>query len=122
MLECQKISGIKQTVGKIDKEWKTAAKYAKIVNPKICNGKGEDWKNPQKFDNWFEDVLDWARLQKMDIRKTTALERIGCLLDDGPKIWYRQYKEKTPQKEWNIHAFILMLSTKLIPTTAADKL
>ena len=58
----------------------------------------------------------------MDIRKSTALERIGCLLDDGPKIWYRQCKEKTPQKEWNIHAFILILRTKLIPTTAADNL
>ena len=58
----------------------------------------------------------------MDIRKPAGLKRMGCPLDDGSKIWYRQYKEKTPQEEWNIHAFILMLRTKLIPTTAADKL
>ena len=58
----------------------------------------------------------------MDIRKPAALERIGCLLDNGLKIWYRQDKEKTPQGEWNIHAFMLMLRTKLMSTTAADKL
>jgi len=35
---------------------------------------------------------------------------------------YRQYREKNPEESWNLHKFILILRSKLVPSTAPDKM
>jgi len=89
MLEYEQITGIKQRVGKPSKELKEATKYAKISDPPICNGKDPKWRNQTVFDDWFADVVDWLELQRIDVRKPLAPGRVGCLLTENAKLWYR---------------------------------
>jgi len=122
MLEYEQITGIKQRVGQLSKELKNATNFAKIRDPPVCNGKDPKWRSPTQFDDWFADVVDWLDLQRIDVRKPLPLGRVGCLLSENAKLWYRRYREKNPEESWNLHEFILILRSKLVPTTAPNKL
>ena len=87
MLEYEKITGIKQRVGKPSKELQDATKYAKIIDPPMCNGKDQKWRSPQQFDYWFSDIVDWLELQRIDIRKPLAFARVGSLFEETAKVW-----------------------------------
>jgi len=68
----------------------------------------------------MQEILRWITYQGLRQDKEESVDRFSWMYTGMALSWYNQYVIDKPEKERNIHDFILYFRKKVVPSIAAD--